>query len=240
MIAHRAAPTRAAAGTSPLGQSGPSVDLAGSPSSAPSRTAEPVGQRGVGGPFGAGAGPGRLHLSRGALSPARSPPFRRSPAGLGAPRGAAARLGKTMAWLARSLCDSQPVARFQRRCGLFPAGEARALGNGGAHPPARDACDGGSLATRCAACNGSPGGAWKVMGSGAGLRQSRGEAQGLKRPLPTEERGRWGTDAAALPASAGGQRITCLRFLVNPPPGIFHALLAPPAEKLRVSLRRAG
>ncbi|XP_066478334.1 sphingosine-1-phosphate phosphatase 2 [Tiliqua scincoides] len=30
-----------------------------------------------------------------------------------------------MAWLARSLGDSQPVARFQRRCGLFPAPEPR-------------------------------------------------------------------------------------------------------------------
>ncbi|XP_062987573.1 sphingosine-1-phosphate phosphatase 2 [Elgaria multicarinata webbii] len=29
-----------------------------------------------------------------------------------------------MACLVRSLCDSQPVARFQRRCGLFPAGGA--------------------------------------------------------------------------------------------------------------------
>ncbi|KAJ6669294.1 hypothetical protein lerEdw1_008103 [Lerista edwardsae] len=54
-----------------------------------------------------------------------------------------------MAWLARSLSDSQPVARFQRRCGLFPAGEARAVGNGSPQPPGR------------AACNGSPDGAWK-------------------------------------------------------------------------------
>ncbi|XP_034988460.2 sphingosine-1-phosphate phosphatase 2 isoform X1 [Zootoca vivipara] len=55
-----------------------------------------------------------------------------------------------MACLVRRLMDSQPVARFQRRCGLFPASEggaeqAGAVGNGSPHQlSARDVANGRS------------------------------------------------------------------------------------------------
>ncbi|XP_048720843.2 sphingosine-1-phosphate phosphatase 2 isoform X3 [Caretta caretta] len=57
-----------------------------------------------------------------------------------------------MARVLRSLHSSQPVARFQRCCGLFPAGgEGAGDGlagtvGGGDHLPARDTCPGGSPA----------------------------------------------------------------------------------------------
>ncbi|XP_007058248.3 sphingosine-1-phosphate phosphatase 2 [Chelonia mydas] len=59
-----------------------------------------------------------------------------------------------MARVLRSLHSSQPVARFQRCCGLFPAaGEGAGDGlagtvGGGDHLPARDTCPGGSPARR--------------------------------------------------------------------------------------------
>ncbi|XP_054838107.1 sphingosine-1-phosphate phosphatase 2 [Eublepharis macularius] len=70
-----------------------------------------------------------------------------------------------MAWLARSLRGSQPVARFQRRCGLFLVASEVAEGgarqaNGSSHlPAARDLRNGGGRAApaeRRATCNGGP------------------------------------------------------------------------------------
>ncbi|XP_070609395.1 sphingosine-1-phosphate phosphatase 2 isoform X2 [Erythrolamprus reginae] len=70
------------------------------------------------------------------------------------------------------LTGSQLVARFQRRCGLFPRGEedprAQAVGNGSRPPTPRQVRNGQrpgfSLPADCAAdCNGSPGDAWKVV-----------------------------------------------------------------------------
>ncbi|XP_061492769.1 sphingosine-1-phosphate phosphatase 2 isoform X2 [Rhineura floridana] len=72
-----------------------------------------------------------------------------------------------MACLLRSLLGSQPVARFQRCCGLFPASEGGAQQAGAVgsdnHPlPARDVCNGCSPAKQrvrpladCTTCNGS-------------------------------------------------------------------------------------
>ncbi|XP_039198408.1 sphingosine-1-phosphate phosphatase 2 isoform X1 [Crotalus tigris] len=73
-----------------------------------------------------------------------------------------------MAGLIGSLLGSQPVAGFQRRCGLFPRGEeprAQAVGNGNRPLTPRDVRNGQrpgvSLPTDCATCNGSPGDGWK-------------------------------------------------------------------------------
>ncbi|XP_060098169.1 sphingosine-1-phosphate phosphatase 2 [Heteronotia binoei] len=77
-------------------------------------------------------------------------------------------------WLVRSLGDSEPVARFQRHCGLFPAAsvvgergarQPKGMGNGGSHLPGTwDVRNGGGGALAehrprppadCATCNGS-------------------------------------------------------------------------------------
>ena len=86
------------------------------------------------------------HLLAGAPGPARPPPGVPGPAGAraagtvraeGIGVAAARGPGLTMAELLRSLQDSQLVARFQRRCGLFPAPEEGPPENGA--DPAEDA-----------------------------------------------------------------------------------------------------
>ncbi|XP_053164657.1 sphingosine-1-phosphate phosphatase 2 isoform X2 [Hemicordylus capensis] len=83
---------------------------------------------------------------------------------------------RIMAWLVCSLLDSQLVARFQRRCGLFPAtsvaaeggaGAARAVGNGSSRLSLRRDSPAKQHSPRpppgCATCNGSPGSAWELV-----------------------------------------------------------------------------
>ncbi|KAK9401137.1 sphingosine-1-phosphate phosphatase 2 [Crotalus adamanteus] len=98
-----------------------------------------------------------------------------------------------MAGLIGSLLGSQPVAGFQRRCGLFPRGEeprAQAVGNGNRPLTPRDVRNGQrpgvSLPTDCATCNGSPGDGWKVTrATGAGCERSRSSVCSPEpRPLP--------------------------------------------------------
>lgn len=88
-----------------------------------------------------------------------------------------------MAGLLGSLLGSQLVARFQRRCGLFPRGDedqrAQAVGNGSRLLTPRDVRNGQrpgfGLPADCATCNGSPGGGWKVTRStGAGCERGAG------------------------------------------------------------------
>lgn len=112
---------------------------------------------------GAGARTRAAHLLAGAQPrpPSARGAGRRCPGGDRARRGpgaavaVAARPGRTMAELLRSLQDAQLVARFQRRCGLFPAPEEGPGENGAG--PAEGAAPAPGVAHRSAA-NGKGGG----------------------------------------------------------------------------------
>lgn len=128
----------------------------------------------------------------------------------GAWRGGAGHLrrggGRSMGRLLRALRGSQPVARFQRCCGLFPAGDAGAGGGGGG-----GGGDPAGESPLLAACNGAAAGPPRRRGGSAGCRPHNGVrgarvSAGKREGEGERERGRGGRDSAGPGPGAGGAR----------------------------------
>lgn len=141
------------------------------------------------------------HLLAGAPGPARPPPRVPGPASAQAAgtvraegMGAAALArgpGSTMAELLRSLQDSQLVARFQRRCGLFPAPDEgpRENGAGSAEGAARAPGLGQLPAANCKGGVGPANGLRRVAAPQVtAARCSRGWGRGQPAPQPADVR----------------------------------------------------